>query len=50
MLDRPYFMNDKSWYYFDEKDWEYKLTENAPKKAIESYNDFYKTLNDNGTR
>ena len=42
ILDRPYFMENKTWYYWDKKEWKYKLTKEAPKKAIESYNEFYK--------
>ena len=41
ILDRPYFMNNPEWYYWDEKEWKYKLTDKAPKEAIDSYNDFY---------
>lgn len=40
----PYFMSNKEWYYFDEKDFCYKLTEKAPKKARESYEEFYASL------
>lgn len=45
-IERPYFMNDPSWYYFDEKEWKYKLTDKAPPDAIESYNAFYKALDE----
>ena len=41
MQDRPYFMMDREWYYFDEEAWCYKLTDKAPQKAIDSYNEFY---------
>lgn len=41
MQDKPYFMENKEWYYFDEKEWRYKLTDKAPEDAIESYNEFY---------
>jgi len=37
----PYFMSNPEWYYFDEKEWMYKLTEKAPEKARESYKEFY---------
>ncbi len=40
----PYFLTNKEWYYFDEKNYQYVLTDKAPKKAIESYEDFYKEL------
>ena len=42
ILDRPYFMENKEWYYWDAKEWKYKLTDKAPEKAIKSYNEFYK--------
>ena len=37
----PYFMKDPEWYYHDEDDFCYKLTDKAPQKAIESYKEFY---------
>lgn len=40
-MPKPYFMENKEWYYFDEKNFCYKLTDKAPKKAIESYKEFY---------
>ena len=43
-IDEPYFMTNEEWYYFDTKDKIYKLTDNAPDKAIESYKEFYKQL------
>lgn len=43
-IKKPYFMKNKEWYYFDEKDFIYKLTNKAPKEAIESYKEFYKIL------
>lgn len=39
---RPYFMTNKDWYYYDEEEFKYKLTDKAPPKAVESYNEFYK--------
>lgn len=42
--EKPYFMKNKEWYYFDEDDFIYKLTNKAPKEAIESYKEFYKIL------
>lgn len=47
ILDSPYFMNNKEWYYWDEKEWKYKLTDKAPKEAIKSYKIFYKEINEN---
>lgn len=43
-LNKPYFMSDKKWYFFDTKNFCYKLTNNAPIDAINSYNDFYNKL------
>ena len=40
-MPKPYFMENKEWYYFDEENFCYKLTDKAPKKAIESYKEFY---------
>jgi len=42
---KPYFMNNKDWFYFDEKDFCYKLTDKAPQKAKESYEEYYRTIN-----
>lgn len=44
----PYFMRRKEWYYFDEKEFCYKLTEKAPLLARRSYAEFYKKLNSQG--
>ena len=48
LTTEPYFMKNKEWYYHDEKEWRYKLTDKAPKKAIESYNEFYKLIDSQG--
>lgn len=42
--DKPYFMNDQSWYYLDKKEMKYKLTKDATEKAVKSYNEFYNNL------
>lgn len=42
MREKPYFLENEEWYFFDEKEFKYKLTNKATKKAIESYNNFYK--------
>ena len=39
--NKPYFLENEDWYYFDEEDWCFKLTDKATKEAIESYIDFY---------
>ena len=43
MKERPYFMSNQAWYYFDKTDFCYKLTDSAPPKAVESYYEFYRT-------
>ena len=45
MVDMPYFMTDDKWYYYDYDDKKYKLTDEAPEKAKESYVEFYKEVN-----
>lgn len=46
MIKQKYaiFLQNKEWYYFDKKEWKYKLTKKATKEAIKSYNEFYKKL------
>jgi len=46
LADEPYFLKDKSWYYFDEKDCKYFLTDKAPEKARESYREYYSMIED----
>jgi hypothetical protein len=43
-LEKPYFMENSEWYFFDEEEMMYKLTEKAPKKAVESYKEYYSAL------
>lgn len=43
-LNKPYFMNNKDWYYFDEKKFRYILTDKAPNEAIKSYGEYYRLL------
>ena len=42
--DKPYFMENEEWYYFDEEEFRYKLTDKATEKARKSYKDFYALL------
>lgn len=42
MQDRPYFMQDKSWYAFDFDKGEFVLTEKAPEDAKRSLAEFYR--------
>lgn len=44
-VKEPYFMTNKDWYYFDEPNMIYKLTNKAPQKAIDSYNEYYRIIN-----
>lgn len=44
-IQRPYFLTNKEWYYFDKKEFCYKLTDKAPKLARLSYEAFYRELN-----
>lgn len=41
MPDRPYFLKNKEWYYFDEKNHCYVLTDKATEKARKSFKDYY---------
>ena len=41
MQDRPLFMENDRWFYYDGR--RFVLTDEAPKEAVESYNDFYAT-------
>ena len=42
MRDMPYFMTDKNWYKFDFKKRMWVLTDKAPDKAKESYEEYIK--------
>lgn len=37
----PYFATNKEWWYFDKEAFRMRLTDKAPKEAIESYNEYY---------
>lgn len=43
-IEKPFFMTNKEWFYFDEKNMKYFLTKRAPKKAKESYVEFYSSV------
>lgn len=45
-LEKPYFLTNNDWYYYDDDEGMYKLTEKATKEAIESYNEFYSLLSE----
>ena len=40
-LSKYYFFKNKEWYYFDRETFRIRLTDKAPKEAIESYKEFY---------
>lgn len=44
MIEEPYFMKNEDWYYHDEEEFRYKLTDKATGKAKESYREFYRLL------
>ena len=41
IAEQPYFMENDEWYTFDEESFRYVLTDKAPQKAIDSYNEYY---------
>ena len=43
IVEEPYFLKNKKWYYHDEKAWMYKLTPEGKKdeKVVKSYEEFY---------
>lgn len=45
ILKKPYFMENEEWYTVVENgDRGYILTDKAPKKAVDSYNEYYKEI------
>lgn len=42
MFETILFLQNEDWYYFDEKEKIFKLTDKAPTQVIEFYNNFYK--------
>lgn len=43
-IDMPYFMTNEQWYYFDNVEKKYKLTETAPEMARKSYEQFWEEV------
>lgn len=42
---KPYFMSNKDWFYYDEKDnYKLKLTDKAPPEAVKSYKEHYEMM------
>lgn len=46
ILEEPYYMTNEEWYYFDEKESRYKLTDKAPPEAKKSYEEYQELIND----
>lgn len=44
--EEPYFLSNKNWFYYDEEEFCYKLTDKATKEAIKSYEEFYNNFDD----
>ena len=44
--EEPYFLNNKNWFYYDEEEFCYKLTDKATKEAIKSYEEYYNNFDD----
>ena len=44
IVTEPYFMQNTAWYYFDEDEFLYKLTDEAPEEAKMSYQEFYRDV------
>lgn len=44
--EKPYFLSNEEWYYYDRKEHCYKLTDKAPAEAIESYKKAYEALDE----
>ena len=40
-IEKPFFMTNKEWFYFEEEKMQYFLTEKATEKAKKSYKEFY---------
>lgn len=40
-FEKPYFFQNKEWYYYDGKKNKYFLTDKAPEEARKSYEEFY---------
>lgn len=43
-MEKPFFMTNKEWFYFDEDKMQYFLTEKATEKAKKSYEKFYASV------
>lgn len=43
-LNKPYFMTNDEWYTYDDVELDFQLTDKAPPEAIESYNEYMKSI------
>ena len=48
--EQPYFMENPDWYWFDEDEFRYVLTDKATEKAKKSYDEYYAILESTGLR
>lgn len=44
VAEKPYFMKNKNWFFFDYKKFKFVLTNDAPPEAVDSYNKFYEAM------
>ena len=44
--EKPYFLSNEKWYYYDEEEFCYKLTKEATEEAVKSYEEFYSNFDD----
>lgn len=49
MTDEPYFLSNKDWYFYDEAEFRYQLTDKATDEARESYKEFYDLIENEST-
>ena len=45
-IEEPYFMKNPEWFYLDETQFKYVLTDKVTEKAKKSYEDYYENLDD----
>lgn len=45
-IEKPYFLTNENWYYYDTVEGKYFLTNKADGKAIKSYQSYYLEEND----
>lgn len=49
VAEEPYFLTNSNWYRFDEHECKYILTNDAPEKAVKSYNEYYDLVDEEST-